>query len=175
MSHILEVVVAAFLVGVAGSVVGFLIEKKIRDRIEKGRTFQLWTVGCALLGAAALVVVLGFFADSLTFRFSPRMVSIQIPNPQVAAGATRVSLLLLFPFAAAFFLFVRSVEMSFRTDERPEEFDPSLGMLRLPKTEHGNHYRDYVPVLQISALCRLVKIGPHAAATGIGVHKLRDR
>lgn len=134
MSHILEVVIAAFLVGLAGSVVGFLIEKKIRDRIEKGRTSLLWMAVYALLGAAALVVVLGFYADSLTFRFSSRTVSIQIPNPQAAASGRPVSLLLLLSLAAAFFLFLRSVDLSFRTDEIREEFDPSLGLLRLPKT-----------------------------------------
>ncbi|HEV2133357.1 MAG TPA: hypothetical protein VGR47_03765 [Terracidiphilus sp.] len=134
MSHILEVVVVAFIVGLAGSVAGFLLEKRIRASMAKGKTFQLWTVVGALLGAAVLVVILGSFADSLNFTFSPRIISIQIPYPHAAAGAKPVSVLLLLSLAAAFFLAVRSVDYSFRTDERLREIDPTVGLLNLSKT-----------------------------------------
>lgn len=141
MSHILEVVVAAFLVGVAGSILGFLLEQKIRSRIEQHRTIGLWTVVCGLLGAAILVVILGFYLDSLTFKFAPRIISIQIPNPQASSGVRRVSIPLLLSLAAAFFLFVRSTDLSVsntdllgdNSDPIPRA-DPFAGLFNLSKT-----------------------------------------
>lgn len=104
MSHILEVVVAAFLVGLAGALAGFLLEKRAHAWISQGKSGLIRLLVSGLLAAAILVVVAGFYADSLNFQFARKTINIVIPNPQLTGSNRHVSLLLVLGVAATFFL-----------------------------------------------------------------------
>jgi hypothetical protein len=118
MSHILEVVIAAFIVGVAGALAGLALEKWARRWIAQGQFGRLWGSIGFLLVAAALVVVAGFYADSLSIHFIHRTISLPVPDPQLA-GNKRISVPRVLSMPLAFLLLL---------------FIPQLG--RVTQTEH---------------------------------------